>query len=675
MKSSAPAARWRLPRFVLVAFLTLVAVPSPGLAQTPPPDLANLSIDDLMNIRIVSASRKEQRARDAAAAVFVITHDDIRRSGMTTIPDLLRLAPGVEVAQINANKWAVSVRGFNGLYANKLLVLVDGRSIYALLFGGVTWEAWDLMLDDIDRIEVIRGPNAAMWGGNAVNGVINIITKSAADTQGPLVRVDGGRSGEQAAARYGGSRGGARYRLYSQWSHRDESLVAPDVRANDASHSASAGFRLDWKTRPDAFTLEGDFIAGEQRALWVNFDPRTAAGEPFSNAVSMTRGGHALGRWTHTLAGGAALQIQSYADLASRHSPVGDYKRKAFDVDTQFHTAIGAHHHLVVGTAYRFSRERLDGHIGVSLTPAESDSSRVTAFVSDEMSFFATRMAVTLGSQVQHDGVAGAGVQPTARVMWKASSRQRVWAALSRSLRTPSLQQRGIHVEYPPVRSASGLPLIVFFQGTPTAATEELVDVETGYRVEIGTTSSIDVTGFVGHYDHLQTQEIATAVAFVPSPRILVNTSFSNKLKATTRGLEVAGQWSPAPAWRLDGSYTVFHLTPHPYADSMDPTAAMQDGSAPRTKWQLRSAFSPSPRVTLNLSFIHAGRLEQLQVPAYTRADVNAEWRFRDGLSVMAIGQNLFDAAHPEFGGTGSVLQTTQVARSAALRLRWAFGR
>jgi iron complex outermembrane recepter protein len=652
----------------------LMAVPSPGLAQSRVPDLSQVSIEDLMSIEITSASRKEQRAGDVAAAVFVITQDDIRRSGMTTIPDLLRLAPGVDVAQINSNKWAVSVRGFNALYANKLLVLIDGRSIYNRIFSGVLWDTEDLMIDDIDRIEVIRGPGAAMWGANAVNAVINIVTKSAADTQGGLVRAEGGRFGEQGAVRYGGTLGAASYRLYSQWTGRDESLIAPGRGANDASHSITTGFRADWATRPDAFTLEGDFTTGQARALWPNLDPQTAAREPIANDPSNTQGGHLLGRWTNTRASGASLQAQAYVDIAGRQEPVGNYDRHAFGVDTQYHTPLGAHQDLVAGAGYRFIDEEFAGHVGLSLTPADGHSSLVTAFAQDEIQLFGNRLAVTLGGQAQYDSDSGAGVQPTVRVMWKALPRQRLWAATSRALRTPALNETGIRLVYPPVPSASGLPLVVSALGNPAPETETLVDEEVGYRLEIGTAASIDVTGFVGRYDHLVTTELAAPiVTFDPSPQILVTSHGGNLLEATTRGLEVAGHWAPVRAWRLDGSYTAFHVTPHLAAASQDPVAAITDGSAPRAQWQIRSELSPAPRATLAVAIFHVGPIEQLQVDAYTRADVSAEWRFTSRLSAMAIGQNLFDAAHAEFGGTGSLLLATQVPRSASLRLRWTF--
>jgi iron complex outermembrane receptor protein len=663
----------RIARLVFGALLA-IGWASDGLAQVTPQDLAQVTLEDLMNIEITSASRKEQHATDVAAPVFVITRDDIRRSGMTTIPDVLRLVPGVDVAQINSNKWAVSVRGFNGLYANTLLVLVDGRSVYNRLFSGVLWDVEDLMLDDIDRIEVIRGPGAAVWGANAVNGVINIVTRATPDTQGGLVRVDGGRSGEQGAVRYGGTLGAASYRLYSQWTRRDQSLIVPGTRANDASHSVTMGFRTDWTARPGALMLQGDYTAGQARALWPNLNPQTAASGPIANDPSDTQGGHLLARWTHTRVSGASMQIQSFVDIAGRQEPVGIYHRHAVDVDTQFRVPLGAHQDLVAGAGYRFIDEKFAGGAGFSLTPAEGDSSLVTAFLQDEIGLFGNRLAVTLGSQVQYDSDSGAGVQPTARVMWKGLPRQRLWAATSRALRTPSLQDRGIRVDYPAVPSASGLPLFVSVLGNPAAETSTLVDTEAGYRLEVTPAASIDVTGFIGRYDHLQTQEpAAPVVLFVPSPRIVVTSQFGNHLTATTRGLEVAGHWTLVPAWRLDGSYSAFHLTPGLAATSHDPSAAAEDGSAPRSMWQLRSSYSPGPRVTLNLAIFRTGSLDQLHVDAYTRADVTAEWRFTGRVSVMAIGQNLFDPAHAEFAGAGSLLMATQVPRSVSLRLRWTF--
>jgi iron complex outermembrane receptor protein len=671
---NAPLMPRTIVQLPLLVFVGLIAAASPANAQRRVTDLSQVSIEDLMSIEITSASRKEQPAADVAAATFVITHDDIRRSGMTTIPDLLRLAPGIDVAQINGNKWAVSVRGFNGLYANKLLLLIDGRSVYNRLFSGVLWDAEDLMLDDIDRIEVIRGPGAAMWGANAVNGVINIVTMRTSDTQGGLVRAEGGRAGKQGAVRYGGTLGAARYRLFAQWTGRDQSLIAPGTRAGDASDSVTTGFRADWAAQPGAFMLEGGFTSGRTHALWSNLDPETAAREPILSDRSDEQSGHVLGRWTHTRANGASLQIQSFLDVADRDEPVADYSRRAFDVDTQYHTALGAQHDLVAGARYHIIDERLDGHRGFSLIPAEDTSSLLTAFMQDDIALFGKRLVFTLGSQVQYDSLSGAGVQPTARVMWKARPRQRLWAATSRALRTPSLTDRGIRVQYPPVSDDSGLPLFVTIVGNPAARTENLADAEAGYRLEIGTGASIDVTGFAGRYDHLQTQEPSPPVVQLgPSPRVLVTAQFDNLLTATMRGLEIAGHWTPIPAWRLDGSYTAFHVAPRPAAASRDAAAGQEDGSAPRTQWQVRSTFSPGTRATLGLAIFHVGSLEQFRVAAYTRADITAEWRLTSRLSVMGIGQNLLDPSHAEFSGISSQLLATQVPRSGSLRLRWTF--
>ncbi len=671
MFTPAPAFRTSLWAILPVAIL---AIPAWSLADEQVKDLRQASIEELMNIEITSASRKEQRSADVAAAVFVITQEDIRRSGLTTIPDVLRLAPGVDVAQINANKWAVSVRGFNGLYANKLLLLIDGRSVYNRLFSGVLWDAEDLLLDDIDRIEVIRGPGAAMWGANAANGVINIVTKAAADTQGGLVRVEAGRAGAQGAVRYGGALGSARARVFVQWDRQNQSLFAPGIGAGDDADALTTGFRGDWSGASDTVMLEGGLTAGRTHALWLNVDRATAGQRPIVPTASDSWGGHVLDRWTHTRANGASLQIQSFFDVADRWEPIGDYHRRAVDIDTQYHTAVGERQDLVAGSEFRFINEGFNGSPGHLLTPADDSSSLLTGFLQDEISLFAHRLVVTIGSQVQWDSFAGAGVQPTARVMWTLHPHQRLWAAVSRALRTPALVDRGIRVEMPATVNATGLPVLVTVLGNPAAKTENFQDTEVGYRVEIGSKVSVDVTGFVGRYADLQTQELSPpVVTLAPTPQVLIAAQFGNLLAADTRGLEVAGHWTPLPAWRLDASCTTFDLTPHLSAASLDPDAPYEDGSAPRTQWQLRSTVSASSRATLSAGLFHAGSLREFEIPAYTRVDVNAEWRFSRQLSLMVIGQNLFDAAHPEFSGLKSLLVATQVPRSGSLRLTWTF--
>lgn len=657
---------------LILAAAALGMLPAVALAQRAIPDLSQISIEDLMRIEVTGAGRKEQQAVNVAAAVYVITNDDIRQSGLSTLPDVLRLAPGVEVAQINANKWAVSIRGFNEVFANKLLVLVDGRNLYNRLFSGVLWDAQNLMLDDVDHIEIIRGPGASLWGANAVNGVINIITKSSADTAGGLVRVEGGGAGEQAAVRYGGAFGAANYRVYAQWTGRNESLMQPGTSADDASRDFTTGVRFDKPSAGGDLMFDSAFTAGQARALFLNLDGKTAALQPIIHDPSDTLGVHVLGRWTRPLRSGASLQVQSFVDFVDRQEPVGDYHRHAFEFDAQFHTVLGARQDLVTGATYQYAGERLLGKNGFTLVPADNNATLITAFIQDEISFLDKRLLITAGTQVRHDPYSGFGMQPTARAMWKAADHQRLWTAVSRALRTPSLTDRGIQVRYPPAPSEGGLPVVVTAFGNPAVATENFVDAELGYRLEIGAKASVDVAGFVGHYDHLITNEPGEPVVqFTPSPQIIVSSQFSNQLEATTRGLEVAARWAPAAKIRFDGTFTTFRLIPHPAATSRDPNAAIEDGSAPRAQWRLGSTLMPSNRVSVSLNAFHAGALEQLAIDAYTRVDLAAEWRFTSRLSVMAIGQNLLESGHTEFSAASSLLQATQLPRSASLRLRW----
>jgi iron complex outermembrane receptor protein len=658
----------------LLGLLAFCAVPPPAAAQAAKPNVGQMSIEDLLNIEVTSASRREQRAGDVPAAIFVITREDIRRSGMTTVPDLLRLAPGVDVAQVNGNKWAVSVRGFNGVYANKLLVLVDGRTVYNRLFSGVLWNSQDLMVDDIERIEVIRGPGAAIWGANAVNGVINIVTNTASETQGGLVRVDVGANGDQGALRYGASRGATSVRVFGQWTRRDPSLLASGLTADDISRSATAGFRADWTGARDQLMLEGSYTGGRTRALWPNLDPLTSLAQANSHALSTSRGGQVTGRWSRTTSQGMTFQVQSFVDVDDRHEPIFDYRRHVIDVDSQLHRTFGARHELVTGIGYRSAGESFGGSSGIHLSAGDDTLSLFTAFAQDDIAFFDRRVMLTLGSQVQYDSGSGTDVQPTVRALWKISPHQRLWAAASRAVRTPSLQDRRIEFVSAPMPMATGLRRVTSSTGNPAAAAERVIEFETGYRLEIGADASIDVTGFVGHYDHLRTQEVAAPeVRFDPKPYAFIAMSFANNLQATTRGLEISGHWTPSSRVRLDASYTGFRMTPRLAAGSTDPFAGTSDGGAPRSQWQLRTSFSPVTRATVDVAFFHVGRLQKFNVPAYTRADVHAEWSFTSRISLMAIGENLLTARHAEFGGPETLVLATQVVRSGSVRLRWSF--
>jgi iron complex outermembrane receptor protein len=632
-----------------------------------------------MKIEVTSASRREQLVEDVPAAVYVIGHDEIRRSGLTSIPELLRLAPGVQVAQVNANKWAVSVRGFNGLYSNKLLVLVDGRSIYNPAFATVLWDTEDFLLEDIERIEVIRGPGGAMWGANAVNGIINIITKAASSTSGGFVQVGAGTlDAASAAVRYGNAVGRLHYRVFAQGSnHGDGITPAGATPASDRWHSFTSGIRADWSRGPNALMVQSSSTHGQQRPLWFNLDPAgIAAGQLGTSDISETHVGHVLGRWTHTRPSGKSLQVQGYYDSGDRDETIGIYQRSTWDIDAQYHATVGARHDLVAGGGYRLIEEVLEGRSGYTFTPGQARPLIVNVFAQDTIALAQRRVELTLGAKYENNTFAGAGFQPTARVLWKLTSQQRLWASAARAIRIPSLIDRGMHLEYPPTVLPNGLLMIAGAIGNPDFRSEHLFNSEIGYRLNLGSMASIDAVGFAGRYSDLQTYEPLEPVLTPPDrlgpPQLKALAQLENVLSADTAGAELTARLQLTPTWEIDGSVSTFHLTPH-LNGSRDLNAASYDGRVPTFQWRAHSAFPILLRGQADVHLFRVGAIDALSVPAYTRLDARLEWPLTSQLSVIASGQNLTNRAHAEFSGHENNLQSTLVPRSGSLRLAWRF--
>jgi iron complex outermembrane recepter protein len=669
-------AGWVMERSATLAVAILlwaVAFPASGFAQTKAPDLIHASIEDLMNIEITSVAHKEQRAGDAAAAVYVVTQEEIRRSGMTTVPELLRLVPGMQVAQINSNKWAVAVRGFNNLFAGKVLVLIDGRTMYDRLNSGVFWESLDVPLDLIDRIEVIRGPGGATWGANAVNGVINIITKSAGATAGASATVRAGTfEGTHAAARYGGRLGSVAYRLDSQWSGRGESQIDADTHADDNWRSQTHGVRLDWNRAADTLMAQAGVTRASVRGLFHGpSGPVPAVKPPFPEETD-THEYHVLGRWTHRRNDRSSLDVQSFVNFRQNLDSVNPRQLLA-DIDARYHTSVGGRHDVVIGGGYRFLDEKTDGSFNFSIAPKNASESVVNAFAQDEIAL-GTQVHLTLGAKVERDTYAGWGIQPTARVMWSiVPKRHGVWAAVSRALRTPNLGDVSGRYNFTSFIGQGGLPVVVGALGNTAYETEEVVNTEAGYRLELGALASVDVTAFVATYDKLKTSEpLAPRMEPAPGPpHLFIPVQFGNLLEATTRGIEITARWNPASWWRLEGGYSTFHLTPHLSPASRDVAAASFDGNAPAAQWQARSTFFLPHRVEVNAMVFHAGKLARLDVAAYTRADARLEVPLTPRLSVALVGQNLFDDLHAEYAGAGAIVTPTLIPRNASVSLVW----
>ncbi len=471
--------------------------------------LKRMSLDDLMNVEITSVSKKEEKLSEAPAAVYVLTQDDIHRSGATSIPEALRLVPGLDVARIDAHTWAISSRGFNGEFANKLLVLIDGRSVYTPLFSGVFWDVQDPMLEDVDRIEVIRGPGAALWGANAVNGVINIITKSAKDTQGWLFSGGGGNQDRGFGEfRYGGSRGDDLfYRLYGTYFDHADSEMLGGGNGRDGWQQGRGGFRVDWQpSRDNLLTVQGDAYDGTEGQVFGVPTLTSPYAQQLTQATGVS-GGDVLGRWTHTLANGAEVKLQTYYDKTVRDTAILGDNLTTFDIDLQYDQHFGSRQEVIAGLGYRLEDEAIRNSSTVMFNPNHTDRQLFSGFVQDEVTLIPDRLKLTLGTKLEHNDFTGFEVEPSGRISWTPTIHQTVWAAVSRAVRTPSEEERDSRTELqaiPPGGLYPGSPpALVTAEGDNAFASEDLLAYELGYRVRPCERVSLDFATFYNDYSRL----------------------------------------------------------------------------------------------------------------------------------------------------------------------------
>ncbi len=633
------------------------------------------SLEDLMNINVTFAARKEQRVAEVPAAVYVITQDAIRRSGMTSVPELLRLAPGVQVAHIDASKWAVSIRGFNKRWSDKLLVLVDGRTLYNRQFSGVYWDSVNLMIEDIDRIEVIRGPGGAVWGANAVDGVINVITKASEDTRGALVRASVGSQDEGSTAlRYGGAFGRTSYRAHVDWQQRGHSMLEASVDAPDRWRALNGGVRLDWKADADRLMVDAGVQQVDANSFGAIIDGPTPppGGWPTRLQDTDLNGGHTLARWTRTGVAGGSLEVQGFFERVDRRETVLRYRWTTGDVDAKYQTRRG-HHDIVSGIGYRRTDDQFDGSFTVSVSPAKSELTIFNTFAQDEVRLAGDRLRLTLGAKVEHETLSGWGLQPTARMVWNFSTREHVWAAVSRARRTPARADRGLRVNAASFPGPAGLPIVIALMGNPEYETEKLTSAEGRFRFERPHVS-FDLMTFYSHHEGTQTQEPVPPHVEVLNgrPALVMARQFTNFMDSDSGGVELTGRWSPARWWFVDATYGSFHLTPHPAASSLDEEAPHFDGRAPAHQWQIRPGFTIG-RLDGDIATSRVGALESFEVPAYTRVDARVEWRATPRVSFVVTGQNLSDDVHQEFGGLENATTLTLDPHRVTGKVTWRY--
>jgi iron complex outermembrane recepter protein len=603
------------------------------------------------------------------AAVFVVTQDDIRRSGATSIPEALRLAPGVEVARIDANHWSVAVRGFAGQFSKSLLVLVDGRSIYTPLFEGVYWDLPYVMLEDVERIEVIRGPGGTIWGSNAVNGVINIITKSAAHSQGTLATAGSGTVDQGTGAfRYGGTVGKTfDYRVYGMGGIRGQEFHF-DGNGFDHWRMGQMGFRTDWTSgEKDTFTVQGDIYRGEsgENLFLASINPPS---ETINNDKSYLSGGNLLARWQHTKGEGSDVQIQAYFDRTNRQDLELGETRDTFDVDFVQHARIHEDQELTWGLGARVSpSDFIQTSQGVNFLPNKQVDTIYSGFVQYELPLVRDKLSLTVGTKLEHNNFSGFEYQPSARVLWTPTPRHSFWGAVTRAVRTPSRLDQDVQFYifdefYTPPPSGSGLPpepIPVFFQiqGNPKLKAEQLIGYEFGYRTQVNKSLYIDFTAFYNNYDDLQGYGPASITEAGTPPAIFFVLPYANVIQGHTVGTEIAPDWKITHWWQVRGSYSYLHMSLRDKDGFTDVGNLLSSylGSSPSSMVSFQSLFNLPKHFELDQTYRFSSSLPAVSVGSYSTADVRLGWRSEvfegQNLDLSVIGQNLLEPYHVEFGG------------------------
>jgi iron complex outermembrane recepter protein len=658
-------------RLLCAAALAAALVP-PLFAQEPAgadQPLADLDIEQLARIRVRSVSRRLEPAATAAAAIFVISRDDIRRSGASTLPEALRLAPGLQVARVTARDWSITSRGFAEQSPNKLLVLIDGRAVYSPLFAGVFWDVQDLAMEDVERIEVILGSGATLWGSNAVNGVINVITRPATESRGGLLGLRGGTAQHvTATGRYGfdlGHSGGMR--VYGRFMDRAPSRVAGEAGEDDWQQG-QGGFRIDLNaTARDRLTFQGDIYAGSgglnvQRAL------PTA---PFSETVLdelEASGGNVLGRWTHSLSEGHALEIQSYFDRSVREVPAafGRVAVNILDVEVQHGFALGARHEFLWGAGYRLNADTISGTFTTTLVPAARSTHLITAFAQDQIALVDDRFHVTVGAKLERNDFSGVELQPNLRLLWTPGERHTAWAALSRAVRIPSRLDADIRFVAQVVPGTP--PVLVRFEGDEEFDSEELIALEGGWRAELHRTFALDLSLYYNWYDRLRSVGPLPPVlegGFGVQPLIV-----RNDLAGESWGGTLVASWRPAPRLLLRGSYTYLNMDVALEEDAPPGSIPnVNPGFNPEHQAMLRASVSLPRRVELDAIVRYVGELPNPPVSDYLEADARLGWTVQPNLSVGLVGRDLLSARHPEF----SSAPQREIQRRAELQVEWRF--
>lgn len=669
LSDGSPQHRALRPSRLKSTILLLLTCSATAQAQDAVQRLKQLSVEELFDVEVTSVSKSAEPLFDAAAAIAVVTGEDMRRAGATSIPEALRGTPGLHVAQETATSWAVSSRGFSSVNSEKLLVLSDTRSIYTPLYSGVFWDVQDYLLEDIDRVEVIRGPGAALWGSNAVNGVINIQTKSAAQTRGGYVEAQAGSEQAMLAARYGGTLGGVDYRVFAKHTQYD-ATDHPTSASDDRSRLTHAGFRSDWNVDNDQFTVQSDVYRGEigRFAPTVTVLGRQGPEGKLRTGVS---GGNLLARWTRQTGDDAHIQLRGYYDRTHRNDPSFRDDLDTFDLDFQQRAPIAQQHALTWGLNYRLTNNRNVGKGIFALAPASSRDTLVSGFVQDRFTV-SESLYIDIGTKLEHNDFSGVEVQPSLRAAWNLSSKQLVWAAVSRAVRVPTRIERDIAID---VSDPAGNP-VVRLLGNEQFDSEKLLAYELGHRWQALPSLSFDLAAFRNQYQGLASMELGDPFIDPNDGRTVYPVLNMNLTDGRSQGVEALIQFTPLSFWQLTASYSNIDLKIEPHGQDIN-RGRFIAGATPRHQLGLRSLMDLPANLQLDAHARYASRIRQLPdivdgsgLPSYTELDLRLGWRATERLEVSLIGQNLLHSRHIEFG---TAEQRGQIERSAYAKLAWEF--
>lgn len=640
--------------------------------------LIQLDLNDLLNLEVTSVSKKAQKVSKSAAAIFVISQQDIKRSGVTSIPEALRMAPGIDVARIDGNKWAITSRGFNSRFANKLLVLIDGRSVYTPFFSGVNWDVQDTLLEDIDRIEVIRGPGGTLWGTNAVNGVINIITKSADQTQGGYAMAGGGSKERVFGGfRYGGQvKDSIYYRLYGKYFERENNDDFSERAVNDDWRMGRGGFRVDWDASDkDRVTVQGDIYEGDVGET-VNQASITAPYNTWVNTDAQLAGGNILMRWNKQIDDNEATALQVYYDYTEKDNYWLRQEHNTLDIDFQHALPLTASHNFTWGAQYRFISDDIEGSFILTPLKKNLDTHWFSLFVQDEWELLEDELTLTVGSKFSHNDYSGFEIQPSARIVWTPTANQSIWASVSRAVRTSTRAERGGVINQrtlPPFSTTPPAPLPIVFSltGSVSNASEEVIAYEVGYRLKPMDELTLDAALFYNFYDNLRNFDPAPRPQFAGT-HFVQFFNMRTDMAGESYGGELALTWKAWDNLSFNATYSYLQMQLHA-ENGVSNLSESSEKHSPHHKFSIRSSFNVLETLDWDMWVRYVDTVPDHQIPRYITLDTRLAWRPIQSLELSVIGQNLLDSQHPEFDSDFILTKPGQVERGVYGKIEWRF--